>query len=398
MRWPVSSTVAGVRRGHPTHASRRRPSSPVVRRRRRRRRHRGSVEHARHRPAMRRHPEEQPEVGEIAGQAEAWGARPGQQAAATSSDGVQRGRGRAPHRGRRRRHEVLLGRRAIAGSSGGGGSGSGARPGGLGRRGRAGRRPPASTGGRSARPRRRPTMPRPLGVLVEIGPQAAALAVRRATARPGGRRPGDRLVPAGIGVLPHLLLDDRAGLAAAGAVDEQPVRRRAGEVDGPRVGRDGGRGLQVGGDPGSAKHVEQVLADPRVDVAHRAPQRGVQPVVAPAPAPPRRSPRLRRGDCSRRRNLAPGGARRGSRRRSRSKISRGVVVERGHVVAVGEHDLGRVGARDAGEQQRAADRLDDVVLGAAEDQHRRGDPAGRRGWPPTARAATSCAPGQGSSG
>ena len=100
--------------------------------------------------------------------------------------------------------------------------------------------------------------------------------------------------------------------------------------------------------PDGVQQVEQVLADPGVDVAQRAPERGVQPVVPPAPA--RASRRLRRG-------AAPPAAAAGTCARIQStepaEDRRGVVVERGHVVAVPQHDLGRVGAGDAVEQHLA---------------------------------------------
>jgi hypothetical protein len=82
-----------------------------------------------------------------------------------------------------------------------------------------------------------------------------------------------------------VLGDQGARLRDAGAVDEQAVRRRAGQRDVARVRGDVGRGLEVGGDVRRLQDVQQVLADPRVDVAERAPEDGVEAVV-PASAPP----------------------------------------------------------------------------------------------------------------
>ena len=148
--------------------------------------------------------------------------------------------------------------------------------------------------------------PRPLGVLVEV--PAARRPARRGRGRgavgPRPRRRGACWSTSG------------AGLGPPGAVDEQPVRRRARQEDRAGVRADVGRRLQVGGDAGGLQHVEQVLADPRVDVAQRAPEDGVQPVVA---ARPRRAVTALRRRCL---GAAAGRSRaRGSSRPTRRRSS-----------------------------------------------------------------------------
>jgi hypothetical protein len=107
--------------------------------------------------------------------------------------------------------------------------------------------------------------PAPLGVLVEVGARRCRL-------------DGPPRVVVGVPV------DQLTGLLAPAAVHEQPVGRRAGQGHLAGVRADVGRGLEVGRDAGVLQHVEQVLADPGIDVAQRAPEDGVQPVVASTPA------------------------------------------------------------------------------------------------------------------
>ena len=128
----------------------------------------------------------------------------------------------------------------------------------------------------------------------------------RSGAGPRRRSPSLRAVGLGRCVLVHQV----AGLHPAGPVDEEPVERRAGQEDGARVRADVRRRLEVGGDAGRVQDVEQVLADPRVDVAQRAPEGSVQAVVAAAAAP------VARSSAPRGRARAPGSTRPSPRRSS----------------------------------------------------------------------------------
>lgn len=96
-----------------------------------------------------------------------------------------------------------------------------------------------------------------------------------------------RFVPGGW-LLGSALVGELGQVVACGgqvrAVDVEPVDRpgRNGGGAGDRV--EVGGGLQVGGDPAGGQHVEQVLADARIDVADDGVLVRVEPVVPPSPA------------------------------------------------------------------------------------------------------------------
>ncbi|WP_229705853.1 hypothetical protein [Micromonospora sonchi] len=70
----------------------------------------------------------------------------------------------------------------------------------------------------------------------------------------------------------HVEPVDRTGRHGGGAGDRVQVRR----------------GLQIGGDAAGGQHVEQMLADPRIDIAGDGVLARVEPVVPPSPAGPTR--------------------------------------------------------------------------------------------------------------
>jgi hypothetical protein len=72
-----------------------------------------------------------------------------------------------------------------------------------------------------------------------------------------------------------------AGDVQMGAVDVEPVGGPGGEGGRPQDRVEIGGGLQVRGDAAGRQHVEQVLADSRIDVAGGRVVGRVEPVVPP---------------------------------------------------------------------------------------------------------------------
>ena len=253
-------------------------------------------------------------------------------------------------------------RRAPAPAAAGAAEARSARPGG---RGSAPRAAPAA----ARRRRRRPsTTLRPFSASKAAtmpAHSASSSRSRRTAARSAA--PARRRSLVGVGAGPSAPAGTcssttRAGLGAAGPVDEQPVRRRAGQAHRARVGLDVGRRLQVGGDArrrAAGRAGARRSGDRRRATGSRARRPGRCPVVPGAPVtspPPRDSPRpaarARAPGSSRpSRRRSPGRRCRGSPRGSCPRSTTSVVS----VLEMPSSSTWRV------------DRLDDVVLGAVED-------------------------------
>ena len=131
-----------------------------------------------------------------------------------------------------------------------------------------------------------------------IRAHSASSSISRSIRADGGR-PGQRgrgLV-ARVGQLRGVLVDDHAGLRPAGAVDEQPVRRRAGEEHRAGVLAHVGRRLEVGGDarPPAARRAG---ARPPAGRRRAAGSRGWRPARCRGAAAPARGHRDSAGGVS----------------------------------------------------------------------------------------------------